>query len=138
MCKEELEKQGKIVSWCSQVEVLHHPSIGCFITQCGWNSTLETLVSVVPVVACPLWNDQCCNAKLIQDVWKTGVRVSANDEGIVEKDDLGRYIDVVIEGEEYRKNARKWRDFAKEAMNENGSSIMNLQAYVKEILLGHS
>ncbi|KAH0649905.1 hypothetical protein KY284_029817 [Solanum tuberosum] len=82
-------------------------------------------------------NDQLCNAKLIQDVWKIGVRVRINDEGIVEKDDLGRCIDV-MKGEEYRKNAIKWKDLAKEAMKENGSSNMNLQAYVKEILLGHS
>uniref|UniRef100_M1D1S0 Glucosyl transferase n=1 Tax=Solanum tuberosum TaxID=4113 RepID=M1D1S0_SOLTU len=68
---------------------------------------LESLVSDVPIVACPLWNDQLCNAKLIQDVLKIGVRVSVNDEGIVEKDDLGRCIDVVMKGEDYRKNAKK-------------------------------
>ncbi|XP_004242781.2 UDP-glycosyltransferase 75C1-like [Solanum lycopersicum] len=137
-CKEELEKQGKIVTWCSQVEVLHHPSVGCFLTHCGWNSTLESLASGVPIVACPLWNDQLCNAKLIQDVWKIGVRVSVNDEGIVEKDDFERCIDVVMKGEECRNNAKKWKDLDKEVMKENGSSNLNMQAYVNEILLGHS
>ncbi|KAK6789770.1 hypothetical protein RDI58_013570 [Solanum bulbocastanum] len=34
-CKDELEKQGKIVNWCSQVEVFKHPSVGCFLTHCG-------------------------------------------------------------------------------------------------------
>ncbi|KAG5588837.1 hypothetical protein H5410_049271 [Solanum commersonii] len=34
-CKDELETQGKIVSWFSQVEVLKHPSVGFFLTQCG-------------------------------------------------------------------------------------------------------
>ena len=77
-CKDELEKQGKIVSWCSQVEVLKHPSVGCFLTHCGWNSTLESIASKVPIVACPLWNDQVCNAKLIHDIWKNGVRVNVS------------------------------------------------------------
>ncbi|KAG5632790.1 hypothetical protein H5410_004507 [Solanum commersonii] len=66
-CKDELENQGKIVSWCSQVEVLKHPSVGCFLTHCGWNSTLDRIASKVPIMACPLWNDQVCNAKNIQD-----------------------------------------------------------------------
>ncbi|KAK4713094.1 hypothetical protein R3W88_019001 [Solanum pinnatisectum] len=115
-CKQELEKQGKIVTWCSQVEVLHHPSMSCFLNQCGWNSTLESTASGVPIVACLLWNQ-----RRIQDFEIIGL-VRVNDEGIVEKDDLERCIDVVMKGEECRKNAKKWRDLAKKATKENGSS----------------
>ncbi|OIT37258.1 PREDICTED: crocetin glucosyltransferase, chloroplastic-like isoform X1 [Nicotiana attenuata] len=140
-CKDELEKIGRIVRWCSQMEVLKHPSVGCFLTHCGWNSTLESLASGVPIVACPIWNDQVCNAKLIQDVWKIGVRVNANREGIVKRDEFERCIEIVMggseEGEELRKNVKKWKDLAKEAMKENGSSNVNLKAYVNEFLLGH-
>ncbi|XP_062164986.1 crocetin glucosyltransferase, chloroplastic-like [Alnus glutinosa] len=82
-CREELEENGMIVPWCSQVEVLSHPLLGCFVTHCGWNSTLESLVSGVLVVAFPQWTDQGTNAKLIQDVWKMGVRVTANENGNV-------------------------------------------------------
>ncbi|XP_060178770.1 UDP-glycosyltransferase 75C1-like [Lycium barbarum] len=67
-CMIELEKQGKIVPWCSQLEVLTHPSLGCFVSHCGWNSTLESLSSGVPVAAFPHWTDQGTNAKLIEDV----------------------------------------------------------------------
>ncbi|OIT38231.1 udp-glycosyltransferase 75c1, partial [Nicotiana attenuata] len=137
-CKDELEKQGKIVSWCSQVEVLQHPSLGCFLMHCGWNSTLESLVFGIPVVACPLWTDQGCNSTLIQDVWKTGVRVNANEEGVVEGAEFKRCIEIVMEdrkeGEELRKNAKKWRDIAKNTMKEDGSSNVNLKAYVDEVL----
>ncbi|KAG5588627.1 hypothetical protein H5410_049061 [Solanum commersonii] len=134
------EKQGKIVRWCSQVEVLQHPSLGCFLTHCGWNSTLESLSSGMQIVACPLWTDQGCNAKLVQDVWKIGVRLNASEEGVVERDEFKRCIDVVMEDgekrEELKKNVKKWKDLAKEAMKENGSSNVNLKAYVNEILLG--
>nr|UHH90507.1 UDP-glycosyltransferase [Nicotiana benthamiana] len=140
-CKDELAKTGKIVRWCSQMEVLKHSSVGCFLTHCGWNSTLESLASGVPMVACPIWNDQVCNAKLIQDVWKIGVRVNTNKEGIIERDEFERCIEIVMgdfeEGEELRKNAKKWKDLAKEATKENGSSNVNLKAYVNECLLGH-
>ncbi|CAN4090847.1 unnamed protein product [Withania somnifera] len=141
-CKEELEKQGKIVRWCSQVEVLKHPSVGCFLTHCGWNSTLECIACGVPVVACPIWNDQICNAKLIQDVWKNGVRVNAGEGGIVERDEFKRCIEIAMgDGkvrEEVRNNAKKWRDLAKKAIKENGSSNVNLKAFTSELLLGHS
>ncbi|KAJ6390131.1 hypothetical protein OIU77_024363 [Salix suchowensis] len=137
-CREAiLEGQGKIVPWCCQVEVLSHPSTGCFVTHCGWNSTLESLVSEVPVVAFPHWTDQGTNAKLVADVWKTGVRVVANEEGIVEGDEIKRCLDLVMSpgktGEEIRKNAGKWKDLARDAVREGGSSDKNLRAFVREV-----
>ncbi|CAN4120860.1 unnamed protein product [Withania somnifera] len=139
-CKEELEKQGKIICWCSQVKVLKHPSVGCFLTHCGWNSTLESITFGVPIVACPIWNDQLCNAKLVQDVWKNGVRVKAGEGGIVERDEFERCIEMAMgggkEGEQVRQNAKKWRDLAKKAIMENGSSNLNLKTFANELLLG--
>ncbi|XP_024032150.1 crocetin glucosyltransferase, chloroplastic-like, partial [Morus notabilis] len=101
-CHEELSKLGKIVPWCRQVEVLSSASLGCFVTHCGWNSTLESLVCGVPVVAFPQWTDQGTNAKLIEDVWKTGVRVKPNEKGMVESQEIKRCLDLVMEGEELR------------------------------------
>ncbi|KAL9384844.1 hypothetical protein Peur_021854 [Populus x canadensis] len=137
-CREAiLEKQGMVVPWCCQVEVLSHPSIGCFVTHCGWNSTLESLVSGVPVVAFPHWTDQGTNAKLIEDVWKTGVRVVANEEGIVEGDEIKRSLDLVMAdgktGEDFRKNAKSWKDLAMDAVKDGGSSDKNLKAFVDEV-----
>ncbi|KAI5599672.1 hypothetical protein BDE02_02G211900 [Populus trichocarpa] len=137
-CREAiLERQGMIVPWCCQVEVLSHPSIGCFVTHCGWNSTLESLVCEVPVVAFPHWTDQGTNAKLIADVWKTGVRVVANEEGIVEGDEIKRCLDLVMAhgktGEDIRKNAKKWKDLARDAVKEGGSSDKNLKAFVQDV-----
>ncbi|THG19015.1 crocetin glucosyltransferase, chloroplastic-like [Camellia sinensis] len=132
-CKEELERQGMIVPWCSQVEVLSHPSLGCFVTHCGWNSSLESLVSGVLVVAFPLWTDQGTNVKLIEDVWKTGVRVVRNEEGIVESDEILRCIELMVGREELKKNAKKWKDLAREAAKEGGSSDLNLKAFLEEV-----
>ena len=131
-----------IVPWCSQVEVLSHPSLGCFMTHCGWNSTLESLVSGVPKVAFPQWSDQGTNAKLTEDVWKTGVRVMVNKDGIVEGDEIKRCLELVVgdgeKGEAIRRNAKKWKELAMEAVNEVGSSYNNLKAFVDEIGEGNA
>ncbi|KAI8010913.1 hypothetical protein LOK49_LG06G02304 [Camellia lanceoleosa] len=136
-CMEELEQQGMIVPWCSQLEVLSHPSLGCFVTHCGWNSTLESLASGVPVVAVPRWSDQGTNAKMMAEVWGTGVRAKANEEGIVESEEVKRCIEEVMggeeRGEEMKRNAKKWKELTREAVKEGGSSDLNLKAFVKEI-----
>ncbi|KAF8015951.1 hypothetical protein BT93_H1485 [Corymbia citriodora subsp. variegata] len=135
--KEELEKLGMIVPWCSQVEVLSHPSVGCFVTHCGWNSTLESLVCGVPVVVFPQWSDQQTNAKLVADVWRTGVKVTPNEQGLVESGQMRRCLELVVgdgeEGEEMRRNAQKFRELAREAVKEGGSSDKSLRAFVNEV-----
>nr|AJM89728.1 UDP-glucosyltransferase [Leonurus japonicus] len=128
-CLKELERIGKIIPWCSQLEVLTHPSLGCFVTHCGWNSTLESLSCGVPVVAFPGWTDQGTNAKLIEDVWRSGVRVRVNGEGVVEGGELRRCIEEVMGDIQLRDNAVKWKALAREAVGENGSSYKNLKAF---------
>ncbi|XP_050372706.1 phloretin 4'-O-glucosyltransferase-like [Argentina anserina] len=132
-CRVELEELGMIVPWCSQVEVLSNPSLGCFVSHCGWNSTLESLVSGVPVVAFPQWSDQGTNARLVEDMWKTGVRVAPNEEGVVVGEEIKRCLDMVMESEEMRKNAKNWKDQAREAVSEGGSSDMNLKVFLDRI-----
>ncbi|KAL9162201.1 hypothetical protein ABFS82_07G073500 [Erythranthe guttata] len=137
-CLYELEKIGKIVPWCSQLDVLTHPSIGCFVSHCGWNLTLESLSSGVLVVAFPQWTDQGTNAKLIEDVWKSGVRVRGvgGGDGVVESGEIKRCIEEVMDGGgkswELRANAREWKSLAREDMDENGSSFNNLKAFLED------
>ncbi|GLT97720.1 hypothetical protein SLE2022_152690 [Rubroshorea leprosula] len=135
--KEELEKEGMIVSWCSQVEVLAHPSIGCFLTHCGWNSAIESLASGVPMVVFPQWADQPTNSKLVEDLCKLGVRMRENGEGIVEGCEIKRCLELVMgggeRGEEMRRNAKKWKELGREAAKEGGSSDNKLKTFVKEI-----
>ncbi|XP_010522273.1 PREDICTED: UDP-glycosyltransferase 75B2-like [Tarenaya hassleriana] len=131
--RQELEEIGMVVTWCSQTQVLKHKSVGCFLTHCGWNSTLESLVLGVPVVAFPQWTDQPTNAKLLEDWWKTGVRVKENEEGLVESGEIRRCLEAAMEdkAEELRRNAGKWRDLAAEAGGEGGSSDTNIAAFVE-------
>nr|AFJ52952.1 UDP-glycosyltransferase 1 [Linum usitatissimum] len=132
----DIDGKGLIVSWCPQLEVLEHEAVGCFVTHCGWNSTLEGLSLGVPMVAMPQWTDQATNAKYIEDVWKMGVRCQKNEEGIVKREMVEKCLRGVMEGEEgkeMKRNADKWRKMMKEAAGEGGSSDRNISDFVDSL-----
>ncbi|KAB2092301.1 hypothetical protein ES319_A02G020800v1, partial [Gossypium barbadense] len=93
----------------------------------------DNLVAGVPVVAFPQWTDQGTNAKLIEDVWGTEVRVSANEKGIVERDEIVSCLDLVMgddkKGMEVKKNVEKWKGLAREAAMEGRSMDILLVVY---------
>ncbi|KAL0330129.1 UNVERIFIED_CONTAM: UDP-glycosyltransferase 74E2 [Sesamum radiatum] len=130
---KESSEMGLIVSWCAQLDVLAHEAVCCFVTHCGWNSTLEALSLGVPMVAMPQWSDQTTNSKFVIDVWKMGVRAKADDNGVVSRETIAGCIKDVMEGErgeEIKKNAGKWKELAREAVDEGGSSDKNIQDFV--------
>ncbi|XP_074583741.1 UDP-glycosyltransferase 74F2-like [Curcuma longa] len=121
--------RGLIVTWSPQLEVLAHKAVGCFFTHCGWNSTVEGLCLGVPMVAMPQWTDQPTDAKYVEDVWGVGVRVKEDDEGIVKREEVVRCVREVTDGSrssEITKNVARWRELAKAAAGENGSSDKNI------------
>ncbi|XP_023760709.1 UDP-glycosyltransferase 84B1 [Lactuca sativa] len=130
---EEIKEQGLIMSWSPQTAVLSHPSVGCFISHCGWNSLIETITAGVPMIACPQWTDQPTNAKLVTDVWRIGVKLKKNVEGLFDGEELERCVEEVLTGsgsEEFRKNAAELKRAACEAVADGGSSDKNIELFV--------
>ncbi|XWS62954.1 hypothetical protein CRYUN_Cryun06bG0055000 [Craigia yunnanensis] len=133
--EEETKNKGLIVPWSPQTKVLAHPSIACFITHCGWNSLLETFVAGVPVIAYPQWSDQPTNAKLIVDVLKVGLRLKPGPEGVT-SNEVEKCIKQILSGsksEEFKKNAAKLKQAARESVASGGSSDRNIQLFLNEI-----
>ncbi|KAG0462958.1 hypothetical protein HPP92_021434 [Vanilla planifolia] len=128
--------KGMIVAWCEQGRVLGHRAVGCFVTHCGWNSTVESLLCGVPTVAVPQWLDQATNAWLMETEWGTGVRVEVSGEGLVEAEELRRCVERVMgeEGKEIRTKAATWKDKSRDATGEGGPSDRNLKAFAQKVI----
>ncbi|KAK7309518.1 hypothetical protein RJT34_06316 [Clitoria ternatea] len=136
-----VKDKGLIVTWCNQLELLAHKAIGCFVTHCGWNSTLESLSLGVPVVCLPQWADQLPDAKFLEEIWEVGVRPKEDEDGVVSKQEFVNSLKVVMEDErsqEIRKNANKWKKLAREAVGEGGSSDKVINDFLSSLMNAHN
>ena len=152
--EEGFEKRTKgrgliIRGWAPQVIILSHPSIGGFLTHCGWNSTLEGICAGVPLITWPLFADQFLNEKLVTHVLKIGVSVGAElplrwgeeeKRGVlVKKDDIKRAICMVMdedgeEAKERRERVSELSEMAKRAVEEGGSSHLHITMLIQDIM----
>jgi hypothetical protein len=137
-------KIGKVIKWAPQVEILGHKAIGGFVSHCGWNSTLESMLSGVPVATWPLYGEQQFNA--FELVFELGLAVEikidsrrdlSKDGIIVSSDDIKRGLKLVMEPEsEIRKKVKEMSQLSKKALMEDGSSYSAL-AYLIEDIMGN-
>ncbi|KAL2939234.1 UDP-glycosyltransferase 74F2 [Bienertia sinuspersici] len=119
-----------------EVEVLAHEAIGCFVTHCGWNSTLEGISLGVPMVGVPQWSDQLPDAKFIEEIWGVGVWAKEDDDGVVRRENLGECLKEVMEGKrskEIRESALKLRELSKKTVSYGGSSDKHVEDFVEHL-----
>ncbi|CAH1452095.1 unnamed protein product [Lactuca virosa] len=148
----EMRVKGRgvlIRGWAPQVLILSHPSLGAFLTHCGWNSTIEGICAGVPMITWPQFAEQFFNERLVLEVVGTGVGVGAESVmPLVEEDAAGMQVkredvckavkmvmDEGIEGEERRKKAKYFREMAEKALEEEGSSQVNIKLFIEDIML---
>ncbi|KAK6159316.1 hypothetical protein DH2020_006630 [Rehmannia glutinosa] len=140
--EDRLKGKGLIIrGWAPQVMILDHPSVGAFVTHCGWNSTLEGICAGVPMVTWPVFAEQFFNEKLVTKVLRIGVSVGnkrwqrAASEG-VEWEAVKTAVERVMVGEaaeEMRSRAKSFKEMAKKAVEEGGSSYSGLNALIDEL-----
>ncbi|KAK1389360.1 putative hydroquinone glucosyltransferase-like [Heracleum sosnowskyi] len=130
--------QGLVVpSWAPQVKILGHEATGGFLSHCGWNSSLESLVHGVPMIVWPLYAEQRMNATLLTEEVGVAVKPMGVLQGgrkVVKKEEVERVVRLVMQGEEgkvMRNRMRELKDSAAKALKFGGSSYSSLSYVVK-------
>ena len=130
----ETEDRCFIASWCEQEKVLNHPSIGSFLTHCGWNSMTESICAGVPMACWPWSGDQPTNCRYACKDWGIGVEIDSN----VKREEVEMIVNELMEGEEGKKMRQRiseWKKIAKEDTKPGGSSYINLENLINDVLV---
>ncbi|KAK3008307.1 hypothetical protein RJ639_013571 [Escallonia herrerae] len=118
-----------VSSWAPQAQILSHDSTGGFLTHCGWNSTLESVVNGIPLIAWPLYAEQRMNASLLTEDLRVALRPKANDSGLVGRADIAAAVRTLMDGgggKLLRDRMRDLKDAAAKVIRTDGSSTKAL------------
>ncbi|KAL8199413.1 hypothetical protein R6Q57_012981 [Mikania cordata] len=127
---ERIGNRGKVVSWAPQQKVLNHPSVACFISHCGWNSTMEGVSNGVPFLCWPYFADQFFNKTYICDIWKNGVDLNKDDAGIVTREEIKSKVEQLLSNNIVKENALNLQEKVMDRVRPGNSSNKNLMKFV--------
>ncbi|XP_017217430.1 UDP-glycosyltransferase 83A1-like [Daucus carota subsp. sativus] len=128
---ERIASRGMIVKWAPQEKVLAHPSISCFFSHCGWNSTMEGVSNGVPFLCWPYLWDQFDNKKYICEMWKVGLALDCDEDGIISRHEIKTKIHNLVTNDGMKMNAKKLMEDAKKSVSQGGGSYENFKSLVK-------
>lgn len=131
--REEVADRSMIIPWCCQNTVLTHPTIGGFLTHCGWNSILESIWCKVPLLCFPLLTDQFTNRKLVVDDWKIGINLS--NRKLITKEEVSNNVKRLMSplGKAHKKAIIQVGNTLENALKPNGSSEKNMGKFIKDL-----
>ncbi|KAI3982126.1 hypothetical protein MKX01_019032 [Papaver californicum] len=117
---EETKERCLFPSWCPQEEVLNHPAI-------------ESIYGGVPMVCWPFVSEQQTNCRYACKHWGIGTEI----DNSVKSDEVEELVRELMEGEKGKEMKGKdmvWKRKGMEAVAPGGSSYVNLNKMIDEIL----
>lgn len=133
--EERVKERGLVIrGWAPQVDILNHRAIGAFLTHCGWNSVLESIVAGVQMLTWAMTADQYINATLLVDQLGVATRVCEGVHVIPNSAELARAVsESVSETQLERGRAKELSRAALDAVQEGGSSFRDIDELVNEL-----
>ena len=122
--------KGRIVGWTPQKKILNHPAIACFISHCGWNSTIEGVCGGVPFLCWPLAKDQFVNKSYICDVWKVGLGLDKAENGLISKGEIRKKVEQLLGDDCIKARSLKLKELTLNNTVEGGHSSKNLKNFI--------
>ncbi|KAL1812736.1 hypothetical protein ACET3Z_022801 [Daucus carota] len=141
---ERTSGKGKIIGWAPQLSILSHPSVGGFVSHCGWNSILESMWCGVPIATWPMYAEQQVNAfQLVVDLglaaeikmdYRKDRIADMESTGVVSAEEIERGIRRVMDGESaMRKKMKELKDACRKATQPGGSSYTSLGEFIQDV-----
>ena len=130
---------GKVIGWAPQLDILAHPSIGGFVSHCGWNSTLESLWYGVPIATWPLYSEQQLNA--FQMVKELGLAIeikldyNTGDGHLVSAKEIENGIRSLMKNDgDVRRRVNEMKEKSTNALIDGGSSHTCLGHLIEDMI----
>ncbi|KAG6541884.1 hypothetical protein Mapa_016712 [Marchantia paleacea] len=130
-------ERGRVATyWVPQVQVILHQALSCFMSHCGWNSTVESISGGVPMLCVPRAAEQHLNCRHIVDVLKVGIQVKVGDDGVPKQKDIESALRIMMaeeEGKMMRQRVLDLKLMAAAAAAPGGSSSTSFQELIHDL-----
>ncbi|XP_019165666.1 PREDICTED: anthocyanidin 3-O-glucosyltransferase 2-like [Ipomoea nil] len=148
---ERTKSIGKVLGWAPQSAILAHPSVGGFVSHCGWNSVLESSWFGVPMATWPMIAEQQANAfQVVREIgmgveikidYRTGFRDPKNNNPIVPKIVSAKEIEIGITNlmdhstsKSIRMKAKEVKEKSRKALEEGGSCFNVVESFFENVM----
>ncbi|KAI3772056.1 hypothetical protein L6452_03230 [Arctium lappa] len=142
---ERTSSIGKVIGWAPQTAVLSHPSVGGFVSHCGWNSTLESIWYGVPIAAWPVYAEQQLNAfQLVVELgmsaeikidYHTNMRPGGREMFVTAEEIESGIRRLMSDDGEIRKKVKVMKEKSRMAVSEGGSSYTTIRHFIRNHLM---
>ncbi|CAN6300499.1 unnamed protein product [Urochloa humidicola] len=137
-----------VTDWAPQMDILQHPSVGAFVTQCGWNSVMETITAGVPVLTWPMVFEQFITERFVTQVISIGERLWPEGAGVrstryeehelvpakIIAQTIAKFMEKGGAADAARKRVKELSPKAHAAMAEGGTSRRDLHQLIDDLV----